>query len=1126
MVANKLAGTVTILNTSTNAIVATVTVGEGPSDVAINTATNRAYVTNTFSDSVSVINLANNTVIATYPVGQNPDGIAVIPSVSLLLVVNVQGDTVYVINLNNPPGGTAVPVGRDPEGVAIDVDTNRAVTANAKSNDLSVVDLTNASELARIAVGKTPRDVAIHPDSHLLVVVNFRANTASIVDLPTLTMVATVPVGRRPLGVAIDPILNLAVVANERGNTLSLIDLATRTVTATLPAGSHPTDVAINPRTHVAVVANKKIDQVTLIDLANRVTIATVTVGKDPVSVAVNPVTNMAVVANEKAGTLSVLTLSPAAVTATIPVLARPTGVAINPSTNIAAVVGHTTNTLMLVDLATNTVQTTLPAGREPQQVTINPSTNIAAMTNEEPGALTILQLPNPVPVITSLVPVAVSAGDPGFTLTVNGSKLLRTSTVTFGTQTFPVQFVSNEQLRADIPASAIAAAGPVSVTVVNPSPGGGTSNSLTFTVNQPPNPVPVATSLTPASVTAGEAAFTLTVDGTGFISASSVVFNGQALTTTFVSAQRVTASVPAEAVGIAGTRPVTVVNPAPGGGTSNAITFTVNNPVPTTTPITPAAVTAGAADATVTVTGTNFVGMSVVQLDGTDLATVIVSGTQLQATIPAARQASAGIVSLTVVNPAPGGGTSNAQSVTVNNPNPTLATLSPATIVVGSAGVTLTLTGTNFVSTSTVTVGGTSLAATLVSATQLTTQVPASFLTAAGALLVTVTNPTPGGGTSNAMTLAVNAPLVVQFTTPTAGATLTGFIPVTAEASDSLSGIAQVEFFVDGVLQWTQFEPPFTFDLDTIQFPPGSYLLTARAVNGAGDRAEASISVSVQPQILVQIIDPADGSTVTHSPVLVSGYVIDNVPEVGISVNGVLAQIQGVEFAVEGIHLEPGSTTLTATATDGAGLIVTASAIVTVPPGLPSPPVTLNAAFSSSLAPAAVSFAVETALTNPIASYRLDFEGDGRVDLTNNTFIDVRHTYSTAGLYFPTLTVTDFIGNSYRATTILNLLDRGAIDAMLQSKWNAMVAALSAGNVEAALEFLTPGAQIRYRPTFEVLSADLPQIVATFPAIRLVNVGQGVAEYGIARVQRGVTRLYLIELGLDKQGFWKIQAF
>ena len=96
-------------------------------------------------------------------------------------------------------------------------------------------------------------------------------------------------------------------------------------------------------------------------------------------------------------------------------------------------------------------------------------------------------------------------------------------------------------------------------------------------------NPVPALTSLSPSSAAAGSGAFTLTVNGTGFVSGSVVRWNGADRTTTFVSATRVTASIPASDITTAGTTAqVTVFNPAPGGGTSAALTFTVNSPTNT----------------------------------------------------------------------------------------------------------------------------------------------------------------------------------------------------------------------------------------------------------------------------------------------------------------------------------------------------------------------------------------------------------------------------------------------------------------------------------------------------------------------------------------------------------------
>ncbi len=669
VLANHLSDSVTILNGSNNSAVATVTVGSGPTDVAINTGANRAYVTNTYSDSVSVIDLSTNQVIATYLVGRDPEGIAVVPSYNLLLVVNTKGDTVYAINLTNPPTGTIAPVGKDPEGIAIDPDANSAVTANSKSNDLSVIDLSTGTFLATLPAGKNPRDVAIHPTTKKLVSANHRANTASIYDLPTRTLLATVTVGKGPNAVAIDPGLNLAAVANERGDTLSLIDLSTHAVSATIAAGSHPKDIDINPSTHLAVVANKKKDVVTLIDLVSRTTVATIPVGKDPVSVAVNPQTNMAAVVNEKANTVSIINLATKTVTATINVLATPTGVAINPSTNVAAVVSHEAKKLQTIDLSTNTVLTDYPAGWEPEQVAINPYTNVAAVTNEDPGAVAIIQLNNPAPVLGSLSPASATAGGMGFTLTLNGSRFLKSSTMNFGALIFTPQFISNSQLKVDLPASAMAQAGAVQASVTNPAPGGGTSNSLSFAIN---NPVPSIGAISPQAVIAGSAAFTLTVGGTNFVGASSIFFNGQPLATTFVGATQLTALVPASAIGTAGSFPVTVTTPAPGGGTSNTATFTVNNPVPTMSSISPISLAAGSGATGLTVNGTDFVGTSAVRFNGTALTTTSVNSTQLTATIPATLLSAAGTFPVTVFNPAPGGGTSNAINLTVISPAPT----------------------------------------------------------------------------------------------------------------------------------------------------------------------------------------------------------------------------------------------------------------------------------------------------------------------------------------------------------------------------------------------------------------------------------------------------------------------
>jgi hypothetical protein len=104
------------------------------------------------------------------------------------------------------------------------------------------------------------------------------------------------------------------------------------------------------------------------------------------------------------------------------------------------------------------------------------------------------------------------------------------------------------------------------------------------YTINLP-NPAPVVDSISPAFINAGSAAFTLTVNGSGFIASSTVYWGTSALATTYGSATQLTAQVTAADIATAGTTAaITVQTPTPGGGTSNALQFEVDSAPGTTT--------------------------------------------------------------------------------------------------------------------------------------------------------------------------------------------------------------------------------------------------------------------------------------------------------------------------------------------------------------------------------------------------------------------------------------------------------------------------------------------------------------------------------------------------------------
>jgi WD40-like Beta Propeller Repeat len=217
---------------------------------------------------------------------------------------------------------------------------------------------------------------------------------------------------------------------------------------------------------------------------------------------------------------------------------------------------------------------------------------------------------------------------------------------------------------------------------------------------------------------------------------------------------------------------------------------------------VSPANVTAGGPALTITLTGTGFVVQTVATWDQKNLKTCVVTTTaanvcappndtgsvvSVTAAVPAALTATPGTHFIQTVQPHSGAGTnglSNALSFVVfppPNPIPTVSSISPNSAVAGSAAVTLTITGTNFILTTDPTGGSqvfwntatqTSLSIISISTTQIQATVTAPLLATAGTASVTVNNlpePPPkgcvincngygGGGTSNATTFTITA--------------------------------------------------------------------------------------------------------------------------------------------------------------------------------------------------------------------------------------------------------------------------------------------------------------------------------------------------------------------------------
>lgn len=223
-------------------------------------------------------------------------------------------------------------------------------------------------------------------------------------------------------------------------------------------------------------------------------------------------------------------------------------------------------------------------------------------------------------------------------------------------------------------------------------------------------------------------------------------------------------------------------------------------NPTPLALALGPASAQAGGGELTLTVDGAGFMPGSEVRWNGAVRPTSFVSSARLTAQIPASDLATAGQATVTVFNPAPGGGASNGLSFMITAPNenpvPALSELQPAGAQAGSGGLTVVVRGSGFLPGSKARWNGVERPTTYQSATYLEMQLTAADLAAPGQGVVTVRNPAPGGGVSNGLIFSMagpgeNAPPAISSLSPASlamggldGASLnlsvygTGFVP------------------------------------------------------------------------------------------------------------------------------------------------------------------------------------------------------------------------------------------------------------------------------------------------------------------------------------------------------------
>jgi gliding motility-associated-like protein len=280
-IANTSSGTVSVINTATQVVIATITAGTNPIGVSVSPDGSKAYVTNQGSSTISVINTTTNTVIATIPVGAIPAGISVSPDGSRAYVTNYSSGSVSVINTANNTVISTITVGTNPYNISASPNGSKVYVTNLNSSTVSVINTANNTVISTIPVGASPYGVSVSPDGSKVYVASYISNTVSVINTATNTVVATISVST-PIGVSVSPDGSTLYVTNYIGGAVSVINTANNTVVTTIGVGDLPFGVSVSPDGTQAYVANYGSGYVSVINTATNTVTSFITVGTGP----------------------------------------------------------------------------------------------------------------------------------------------------------------------------------------------------------------------------------------------------------------------------------------------------------------------------------------------------------------------------------------------------------------------------------------------------------------------------------------------------------------------------------------------------------------------------------------------------------------------------------------------------------------------------------------------------------------------------------------------------------------------------------------------------------------------------------------------------------------------------
>ena len=296
-VANYGSGSVSVIDTTTNLVVASLLTGTQPIDVIANPTQRRVYVVNYASSDVSVIDTTTDTILGTIATGPNPYSIAVDPTGDTAYVAQISGsEHIYVLDLVSNTVKSIIPLPPNDivSGIAFDPTRHRAYVTDNYHDTLLVFNTDTQRIVKTVTLGNVindPLGIMVGPLGLRIYIGELYSEAVLILDASSLVVDATIPMPGHPERLRYDPYSGNIWAPEDLGRPKSgnvvLISRQHQVIKRIFRTGPSPFDVGFAQEGKLAYLPIEQAASVDVIDTTTGNLVGVIPVGSFPFAIAI-----------------------------------------------------------------------------------------------------------------------------------------------------------------------------------------------------------------------------------------------------------------------------------------------------------------------------------------------------------------------------------------------------------------------------------------------------------------------------------------------------------------------------------------------------------------------------------------------------------------------------------------------------------------------------------------------------------------------------------------------------------------------------------------------------------------------------------------------------------------------